>query len=292
MTSEPGRQLLIVTGLSGSGISTAIRALEDCGAFCVDNLPPPLIPKLLELADSSDRGRVIAVGMDARSVTQPPAVLAMLDELRLEGWQVDVLFMEANDDVLLRRFSTTRRSHPLARADVPLTEAIRAERQTMHPFREGAIAVLDTSGLNVHECKRRVVELMVSDRRAGLSIAVLSFGFKHGVPTEADIMWDVRFLPNPHFIPELRPHTGLVPVVRDFVLERPETRTFLERFLPLVDAVLPCYEQEGKSYLTIAIGCTGGRHRSVALAETLAAHLRAADREPMVRHRDMHKEPT
>lgn len=278
--------LKVVTGLSGSGITTAIDALEDLGYFCVDNLPPPLLPKLIDMARLGIRFTQLAIGLDARNVIDPEATLAML--ANLERVDSHVVFLEASDEVLLRRFSTSRRPHPLGH-DVPLPEAIRRERTTMHAFRERADQVIETSEFNVHECKRAIQAFATGGHPPGLSLAVMSFGFRYGVPTEADIVWDVRFLPNPHFIPALQPQTGQDAPVRDYIMSQSATQRFLSHFLPLLDEVLPAYEHEGKSYLTIAIGCTGGKHRSVALAEHVATHLSAHERTAAVRHRDIEK---
>lgn len=288
--SESTLRLKVVTGLSGSGISTAINALEDLGYFCVDNLPPPLLTKLIDLARGAEKFNRLAIGLDARNVTDAGEVREMLDGFAALGLKIHVIFLEASDAVLLRRFSTSRRPHPLGRGGIPLPEAIRTERKFMAPFREAASEIVDTSDLNVHECKRVVQAFASGGRRPGLAVSVMSFGFRHGVPPEADIVWDVRFLPNPHFIEHLRPQSGQNAPVRDHVLNHPTTRQFLDRFLPLLDDVLPSYEEEGKSYLTIAIGCTGGRHRSVAIAEHIAAHLARNGRDPKVRHRDIEKE--
>ncbi|MCA9537911.1 MAG: RNase adapter RapZ [Myxococcales bacterium] len=285
-------KLLVITGLSGSGISTAIHALEDLGFFCVDNLPPPLLPKLIDLARQASGFRRLAMGLDARNVQDVEGTLALLDGLSDNGLAIDILFLEASDATLLRRFSVSRRPHPLGRDGLPIPDAIRTERLVMHPFRERARMLLDTSDLNVHECKRQVQGFATGGRPRGMAITVMSFGFRHGVPAEADIVWDVRFLKNPHFDPVLRPLSGSHPDVAAFVLEHPTTRRFLERLIPLLDDVLPAYEHEGKSHLTIAVGCTGGRHRSVAIAERLHAHLQTHANAPKLRHRDIHKEPS
>lgn len=291
----PGReglQLTVITGLSGSGISTAIHALEDLGFFCVDNLPPPLLPKLLDLARQVDGFDRLAIGLDARNVQDVEGTLALLDALEREGVDISILFLEASDAVLLRRFSVSRRPHPLGRDGLPIPDAIRTERLVMHPFRERARRLVDTSDINVHECKRLVQGFATGGAPKGLSVTVMSFAFRHGVPAEADIVWDVRFLPNPHFVEALRPYSGQHPDVAGYVLGQPATGAFLDRFLGLIDAVLPAYAHEGKSHLTIALGCTGGRHRSVALAERIGAHLREGGHGPTVRHRDVHKEPS
>ncbi len=290
LSEERPLDLKVVTGLSGSGISTALHALEDLGWFCVDTLPAPLVPKLLDLARGNDRFEKLALGLDARNITDVDAAMALLDSIEARGCPVDVVFLEASNAVLLRRFSTTRRPHPLSKGGLPLPDVIQAERSRMYPLRERADRVIDTSDINVHECKRQVQAYAAGEGVSGLSLNVMSFGFRHGVPPEADIVWDVRFLPNPHFIEALRPMSGRDAPVADFVLTHAVTDAFLARFLPLLDAVLPGYEHEGKAYLTIAIGCTGGRHRSVAVSERVAAHLRAGGREPKVRHRDLEKE--
>lgn len=288
--SEPALDLKVVTGLSGAGISTALHALEDRGWFCVDNLPPPLVPKLLDLAQGNARLHKLALGLDARNLVDVDGALALLDQIKAAGCIPDVLFLDASDGVLLRRFSTTRRPHPLVTDGLPVPEAIQVERSRMYPLRERADRVVDTSDLNVHECKRQVQAYVDGEGVTGLTLSVMSFGFRHGVPPEADIVWDVRFLPNPHFVEALRPMSGCDAPVSDFVLTHPVTQAFLERFLPLLDAVVPGYEHEGKAYLTVAIGCTGGRHRSVAVARKVAEHLRGGGRTPKVRHRDLEKE--
>jgi len=285
-------RLTVITGLSGSGISTAINALEDLGHFCVDNLPPALLRKLIELAESNDRFDKLAIGLDARNVEDIQGTLELLASLAGEGISIDILFLEASDDVLLRRFSVSRRPHPLGKFGLPIAEAIQTERLLMHPVRERANQILDSSDLNVHECKRLVQSFATGGQPRDLFISTMSFGFRYGVPSEADIVWDVRFLPNPHFIDALRPQTGRDTAVQEYVYGRPETAAFLDNFLRLVDDTLPAYEKEGKSHLTIAIGCTGGQHRSVALTERIAAHLRFGGRDPKIRHRDIEKRST
>ncbi|MGC6416052.1 MAG: RNase adapter RapZ [Bradymonadia bacterium] len=283
-------RLMVITGLSGSGISTASHALEDLGFFCVDNLPPQLVPKLIDLAQSSQKFDRLAIGLDARNVEDVQGCLAMLETLKDMGIQLEIVYLEASDDVLLRRFSVSRRPHPLGRYGLPIAEAIQTERLIMHPIRERASRILDSSDLNVHECKRLVQTYANGGQPRDLFISVMSFGFRYGVPSEADVVWDVRFLPNPHFVDELRPQTGLDRPVQDYVYGRTETVQFLEHFLTLLDTTLPAYENEGKSHLTIAIGCTGGKHRSVAISERVSNHLRLGGRDPRIRHRDIGKE--
>ncbi len=284
-------KLTLISGLSGSGITTAIHALEDLGFFCVDNLPPSLLPKLLKLARANKKYQQLVVGLDARGVGAQPEALELLESLerlKASGLQLQLIFMEASEQVLLRRFSVSRRPHPLHQ--LPLVEAIQRERLLMQAFREAATLIIDTSDSNVHECKALVSNYARGEEAPSLRISVTSFGFRHGVPQEADIVWDVRFLPNPYFDPALRPYSGQDAGVRDYVLQSAPTLRFLDHFLPLLDELLPAYEAEGKSYLTVAIGCTGGRHRSVALAERIALHLRQNSFQPKVRHRDINKE--
>ncbi len=283
-----GLRFKVITGLSGSGISTALKALEDLGYFCVDALPPELLPKLIELAECAERPQQLAIGLDARSVHDASRVVALLNTLRQEGHPCDILFLEASDEVLLRRFSVTRRPHPAGR-DLALPDAIRAERQAMAPFRAVASEILDTSTLNVHE-NRAAIQRFVGHQNEGMRVSVVSFGYRNGVPLEADLVWDVRFLPNPFFVEDLRALSGLDEPVREFVLQKADTTAFLQRFLPLLEYVLPQYAREGKSYLTLAIGCTGGRHRSVVLAQEIARCLQQKGVSATVRHRDMKKE--
>ncbi len=278
----------VIAGLSGSGISTALEALEDLEYFCVDNLPPELLPKLVELAQGAERLHHLAIGLDTRNVRDAVAVVQLLQQLKNDGHPWDLLYIEASDEALLRRFSITRRPHPAGR-QLPLLEAIHKERLAMQPLREIASEILDTSPLNVHACKAAVLGFAhISKPQMG--ITVMSFGFRHGIPSEADLVWDVRFIKNPYFIAELRQLSGLDEPVREFVLARPETQDFLQRFLPLLEFALPEYAREGKSYLTLAIGCTGGRHRSVVIAEQIAATLSLSHFELKTRHRDMEKE--
>lgn len=283
-----GLRFKVITGLSGSGISTALKALEDLGYFCVDALPPELLPKLIELGNCAEKLRHLAIGLDARSVSDASSVVALLNKLRSEGHECDILFLEASDEVLLGRFSVTRRPHPAGR-DLALPDAIRVERLAMAPFRAAATEILDTSSLNVHE-NRAAIQRFAGHENDGMRVSVLSFGYRNGVPLDANLVWDVRFLPNPFFVDDLRMLSGLDKPVRDYVLEKSETSAFLQHFLPLLDYVLPQYEREGKSYLTLAIGCTGGRHRSVVLAEEIAQRLQQKGVSVTVRHRDMKKE--
>ncbi len=282
-------QVVIISGLSGSGKSTSIRALEDMGYFCIDNLPVPLLPKVLELAQagpSSGHWRRLAFVVDTRDHVHLDQAEAMLEELRDEGVDVQVTFLEATDEVLVRRFSETRRRHPMSEEGT-VREGIQKERQHLGDMRARADLVIDTTNHTVHTLKGLLKEHFSSTDDPPLAITVLSFGFKHGLPVECDLVFDLRFLANPHFVEELRPQTGLDEPVQQFVLGLPEAARFLSLFQEMAEFILPMYEREGKSYLTIGIGCTGGKHRSVAMAETIAARLQGRNWKANVRHRDV-----
>jgi UPF0042 nucleotide-binding protein len=285
-----GPQVVILTGVSGSGKSTALRALEDAGFYCVDNLPILFLEKLLELSGHT-AGEVsrIALVVDAREGRFLGEAPRIIQEVRQKGSDVQVLFLDASDDSLVRRYSETRRRHPLA-GDGSVPDGISAERRALADLKVIADEVIDTTTLNVHELKRLVTRRFVAGDGARLGVTVVSFGFRFGIPTHADMVLDVRFLPNPYFIPELKPHPGTDPRVAGFVLGQPDAKAFLERLGELFGFLLPRYRTEGKSYLTIAIGCTGGKHRSVALAGALAERLEAAGQPIRLWHRDVDKE--
>ncbi|MGZ3438154.1 MAG: RNase adapter RapZ [Polyangia bacterium] len=276
-------RIIIVTGVSGAGKSTALRALEDAGYFCVDNLPLPLMNRFVELLSEAGETEQAAVGVDAREGEFLSSSREVFAALRSEGHQLEVLFLDADDDVLVRRFSETRRRHPLSGDD--LREGIAREREILRSLREEASAYVDTANLNVHQLKGVIHERY--RRSAGvLAVTLLSFGFKHGLPAEADMVLDVRFLPNPYFVEALSASTGEEANVREFVLGNDDATGFLERSQALLEFVLPRAEREGKAYLTVAVGCTGGRHRSVAVVQELAKRL--PRRHPLtVRHRDL-----
>jgi UPF0042 nucleotide-binding protein len=285
-----GLDIIIVTGLSGSGKSVAIRALEDNGFFCVDNLPALLIPKFIDLSQGyHEEIKRIALGIDLRGgqfLRSWPDVLA---EMRKAGHRVRIVFFDASDEVLLRRFSETRRPHPMA-GDEPIEEGIRRERKALEIMRENADKIIDTTDMNVHELKRELEESFCQSANSRrMSLFLLSFGYKYGVPHGTDIILDVRFLPNPHFVSSLRAKTGLEPEVEDYVLRNEETRGFLDRLYRLLEFTLPLYEREGKSNLTLALGCTGGRHRSVVLVEELQKRLGGRELPIHVKHRDIDK---
>ncbi|HET6333108.1 MAG TPA: RNase adapter RapZ [Polyangiales bacterium] len=278
-------QLVVVTGLSGAGRSTALRALEDLGHFCVDNIPPALIPQLMDLLTQEQDLTRVAVGIDVRTGGFLEEAAGLFDTLRAEGHAVDLLFLECQDVELVRRFSETRRAHPLAPGG-NLFEAITRERERVAPLRARANLIIDTTGFNSHDLRRAMVGHIERGQRSRMVTRVVSFGFKYGVPVDADLVFDLRYLSNPHFVPELRPKTGLDKAVSDFVMAAPEARELLDDLGMLLAKLLPRYQREGKSYLTIALGCTGGRHRSVTLAEALAGVLRGSG-EIVVDHRDI-----
>ena len=277
---------MLITGMSGAGRSAAADVLEDIGWYVVDNLPTSLVEKIVDLASMPGSGidrLALVAGRDYG------AVLDNVAALRSEGHRVTVLFLDASTSELVRRYDATRRRHPLAEESEGLVESIAEERALLDRTRDAADLVIDTTALNVHQLKHRLVAAFDDDDAAGsqLQVAVESFGFKHGLPLDADIVMDVRFLPNPHWEEDLRPLTGHDPAVRDYVLDRPETAEFLGHLEELLRSVLPAYQAEGRSYLTVAIGCTGGRHRSVTIAEELAARLRARGTAVRTSHRDV-----
>jgi len=284
-------RIVVVTGLSGSGKSTAIKAFEDLGYFCVDNLPVLLLPDFLKLREESseDLWR-IALGMDIRERRFLESYSKIFNELRGRGANLEILFLEATDDVLQRRFSQTRRKHPLAGQESVL-EGIKAEREMLRDLKGMATRVVDTSSANVHDLKRMISRLYaLSPDQNSFQVMVLSFGFKYGVPAEADIVMDVRFLPNPFFVEGLRDLDGRREEVIRFVLRDEQSQVFLDKFSTLLTDLLPRYREEGKSYLTIAIGCTGGKHRSVVMAERLAARLVEKGYRAHLSHRDVEAE--
>lgn len=282
---------LILTGMSGAGKTVAIRYLEDMGALCVDNLPPMMLVPFMEACRNSKlQNPLFAIAADIRSgeFFDAKAVTKMIDEARLVGYQIDTLFIEAGDDVLLNRYKETRREHPLGSEGYSLEEAIVEERIRLQPLRETANHLIDTSNMRPAALKKKMRELVLqADEEPQLRIEILSFGFKRGIPREGDLVFDVRFLPNPFYIPELGHHTGLDQDVRDFVLNHPVTEEFLQKTLDLLQFLIPHYITEGKHRLVIAIGCTGGAHRSVAIAEYIAKKLKEAGNGVKVNHRDI-----
>jgi len=280
--------VVIITGLSGSGKSTALRALEDIGFFCVDNLPLRLLPKFLQLQSRVHQDDLkVALVMDVRTEDFLSHHESVFRRLRDKGFHLYLIFLEASDEVLIRRFSQTRRQHPLAEQE-PIVKALEEERQKLSSLRETATRVIDTSFLTSHQLRELMTQEfkhMPSSPR--LHLHLISFGFKYGLPPEADIVMDVRFLPNPYFVKELSEMTGNHPPVQDFVLNKEETRTFIERFFPLLDYLLPHYHKEGKTHLTIALGCSGGQHRSVVITNALKEHLSQHNFLITINHRDI-----
>ncbi|MGT2426996.1 RNase adapter RapZ [Amnibacterium kyonggiense] len=288
-TAEPSaRSVLVVTGMAGAGRSTVSNALEDLGWYVVDNLPPQMLRPLLDLAGhSDDRLARIAVVVDVRGGQ-------LLSELKdagaVDGPQVRLLFLEANDAALVRRFEAVRRPHPLQGSGTIL-DGITAERATTAAVREQSDIIIDTSELNIHQLANAINELFADDDAPGVRVTITSFGFKYGVPTDADMVADARFLPNPFWVPELRPHTGKDPDVRDYVLGQPGALEFVERYAEALRPVLAGYQRENKSHATIAIGCTGGKHRSVAVVERIAGLIAAQPGVVVnVKHRDLGRE--
>jgi UPF0042 nucleotide-binding protein len=284
---SPRADIVVVTGLSGAGKSTTIKVFEDLGYYCVDNLPPVLLPKIVEVV-SEARGEEarVALGVDIRGKEFLPDLSRVLDELRKGKNAVHVLFLDAADEALVRRFSETRRKHPLA-ARGGARDAIRKERGILSPLREMADAVIDTSQLNVHQLRDALVRRFRREGAGGLQVSVISFGYRYGLPVEADMVVDVRFLPNPNFVPALKRFTGLDRGVRNYVLQARTTKAFLRRLSGLLLFLLPLYRKEGKAYFTLGVGCTGGRHRSVAIAEALGAILGKGKEAGVVVHRDL-----
>lgn len=282
-----GIDIIIITGLSGSGKTTAIRALEDAGYFCVDNLPVALLSSFLDLrTESASATDKLALGMDIREKEFVEKYAQTFEALRSKGYPVNVVFLEASDEVLLKRFSQTRRQHPVGRSS--LLESIRWEREQLQGLKERADKVIDTSQLTAHELKAQIMQYTRRGvRTERVRIGIVSFGFKYGIPPEADMIIDVRFIPNPYFIPELKGLDGRDPTVQAYVKKWPETTAFLERYLSLLDFLIPLYEKEGKSYFNIGVGCTGGRHRSIVVAEEIFAHLNRDNRQVTLRHRDL-----
>jgi RNase adapter protein RapZ len=278
-------EFLVVTGLSGAGGSTAASVFEDLGWFVIDNLPPALIPKVAELAAKQKGSETDKVALVVWTSPFLEELLPAIDALQGTGASTKILFLEASDEVLIRRYEDKRRRHPVAAGGV--AESIERERVLLDPVKARADVVVDTSDLNVHQLRDRLTALFSDNDGQTMQTTVLSFGYKHGIPLDVDNVFDCRFLPNPHWVDELRPLTGLDQPVKDYVLGQPEAGAFLDHLAGLLDLLLPAYEKEGKSYLTFAIGCTGGHHRSVAIAEELARLIEERGFTPSVQHRDI-----
>ncbi|CAM3646936.1 RNase adapter RapZ [Nocardiopsis rhodophaea] len=290
LSGELPPEIVIVTGMSGAGRSTAARALEDLDWFVVDNLPPGLLPTMIDLAGRTQGAvpRVAAV-VDVRSMAFTEDLLSTVEELRSRGIIARVVFLEAGDDELVRRFESVRRPHPL-QGDGRLTDGIARERETLRAIRGEADLVIDTSQLNVHQLKAKVIGFFGGAEEARPRANVVSFGFKHGLPVDADLVLDCRFLPNPHWIPELRPMNGRDTPVREYVLAQEGAKEMLDAYTEVLRLILAGYQREGKHYMTFAVGCTGGKHRSVAMAERFGERLREQGIEVHVVHRDLGRE--
>lgn len=272
---NPSRSIVVVTGMSGAGRSTALHVLEDLGYYCIDNLPPSLLAAAVTVCSDGAGQLRIGLGMDVRARSFLDSVDDEIEKLRARGEPMKVLFLDAEENVLVRRYSETRRPHPLSSEypDEPIAALIARERERLVDLRTRADQVLDSSRLNANEFRRQLVELFAGAGELSMSTRIVSFGFKYGPPSDADLMFDVRHLPNPHFVPELRPRSGKDPAVASYVLDRPEGKSMLEALENFLQPLLPQYAKEGKVVLTVAIGCTGGRHRSVAIVEALVARL-------------------
>jgi RNase adapter protein RapZ len=279
----------IITGLSGSGKSTAIAAFEDAGFYCVDNMPVALLPKFLELPVENDSNiKGLAFVMDLRESDFVRKYPSVFDDLARKGRRLNVLFLEADEEVLIRRYSETRRHHPASDKHRGLLDSIRHEADQLRDLRNNADCIIDTSRLNPHELKAKIQKIAQEyTKTAPMRIHVMSFGFKHGIPRDADLICDVRFLRNPYYLPDLKPLDGENQNVRDFVLQDPDAELFLKKYLDLLDYLIPLYEKEGKAYVTIAFGCTGGIHRSVAIARAVYEHLFKPDKPLEITHRDL-----
>ena len=289
MSSSQPPRLIIVTGVSGSGRASAMRVLEDLGFYCVDNLPVALAPNVAMLAAGRDPAlKGVALGVDSRERLFFPQWPRVFAELDAAGIHPEVIFLDASDDVLARRYSESRRPHPMAASGATVAESIRAERLALAEMRERANRVIDTTTLTVHEL-REVVTAAVLGASAGsrMSVSIVSFGYKYGQPVGMDVVLDVRFIPNPFFVPELRPLTGIDPRVREYVMAQPESQRFIDEVGRLFDFLIPLYQREGKSYLTVGLGCTGGRHRSPVLARELMKRLESSGLASTIRDNDI-----
>lgn len=289
MTDDGALDLTIITGMSGGGRSAAADVLEDLGFFVVDNLPPELIPKFAELAATQRQARRHALVVDVRLGAFVGELREALRELRAGGAQVRILFVDASDDVLVRRYEASRRPHPLSEGG-RVIDGITEERRRLEELKGNADLAIDTTNLNVHELRERLHEMFGEDSEQRVHINVVSFGYKHGLPLDVDMVFDCRFLPNPHWVESLRPLSGLDEPVREYVLNLDDTSEFLTRLDGLMELLLPAFEREGKAYLSIGIGCTGGRHRSVALAEVVAERLVDEGFPAKVHHRDLDRD--
>ena len=284
--------LVVITGMSGAGKSYALNVLEDMDYYCIDNMPPLLIEEFVKLYDTYEVKRTsnVAVGVDIRGGEFFYKINEIIAALKKKGVKVDTLFLDADDEVLISRYQETRRTHPLSRAG-RVQEGINKEREIMSSIKESATYIVDTSELSIWDLKKRVIDLFSSDKqgKSSFPINIISFGFKHGIPNDVDLVFDVRFLDNPYYIEELRESTGLDPKVHDYVMSKKEAQIFLEKLKDMMNFLIPLYIQEGKGQLSIAIGCTGGKHRSVTIAEELAKHLEKTCHRIITNHTNISK---
>lgn len=283
-------RFVIITGLSGAGKSQALKAMEDMGFFCIDNFPPALIPKLADLFYDSKNIDKVALGMDLRGGQLFGDIFSSLDFMKKNNYDYEIIFLEASDDVLIKRFKETRRKHPLSEGG-RIINGINEERQRLSEIRKMANSIIDTSNLTSAQLKQELSNIFLEGRKfKGIIINVMSFGYKYGIPLDADLVFDVRFLPNPYYIEELRPLTGNDVKVRDYVMKWDEAKKFLNKLEDMIEFLLPYYIREGKSQLVIAIGCTGGKHRSITIANALYELLRKREYSVVLDHRDIGEE--
>jgi len=279
--------IVIISGLSGSGKSTAVNALEDMGYYCVDNIPPTLLPTFIELCKNSEKEiSKVALGIDIRERVSFDSAPRVIREFKEKGYLVDMIFLESSDSTLLKRYKETRRKHPLSN-DGNISEGISKERKMLEELKELSNDTIDTSELNVHQLSEIIKNKFKEEGSQNILLNIISFGFKHGIPNDADMIFDVRFLPNPHFVESLKNLNGTDKEVLDYIMEKEQSIEFIEKMTEFLDYLIPNYEKEGKAYLTIAIGCTGGKHRSVAITDKVAEHFK--DLSPLTRHRDISK---
>jgi RNase adapter protein RapZ len=285
----PGLKLVVITGLSGAGKSHALKCFEDVGYFCVDNLPPALLPTFVELCDQQG-GEIknVALGIDIRERVFFADLTSILQRIKDLGHSVELLFLEARDAVLVRRFSESRRPHPLL-PELPVLEGVRFEKERLSEIRSHADRIIDTSNLSVHELRDLLSRHFSHEQARRLTISLITFGYKFGVPYDIDLLFDVRFLRNPYFVPDLKPLTGEDPRVRSYVLEDPDAKGFLDRLEAFFTFLIPLFERERRSYLNVGIGCTGGRHRSVVIAKRLQESFASAGYHVTLSHRDLTK---
>lgn len=290
MPKSDNLKLVVITGMSGAGKTVAMQSFEDMGYFCVDNMPPSLLPKFWELIKDSGKITKICLVIDLRSRAFFTELVDAIEEMdNTQFISLKIVFLEANDSELVSRYKETRRSHPLQVDGGSVLKGIQAEREQLKAIREQSHLIIDTTSITPRELRAELTREFQTSDDQNFFVEVLSFGFKYGIPIDCDIVMDVRFLPNPHYIPELKPLTGLDQPVYDYVMAQPDTQTFYKKFIDLIDFTLPLYKKEGKSSMTIGIGCTGGQHRSIALAQRTGEHIRELGYRTNISHRDRSK---